>query len=62
MEICIVPRIDELITGLWCPRCAKPSGYRVPIDFLYTFGVTKTAMKVGACYDCNRQLPVNEPI
>lgn len=60
METCAVPRIDEAIWGLWCPWCLKPSGYDVPLDFIYTTGVSRTEMRVRCCFDCKMPLPVED--
>ncbi|QFG15026.1 hypothetical protein PBI_QUEENHAZEL_18 [Mycobacterium phage QueenHazel] len=35
--------------GLWCPKCLKPSGYRVPLYHVTLAGVTN-AGAVDRCY------------
>ncbi|SKD94290.1 Uncharacterised protein [Mycobacteroides abscessus subsp. massiliense] len=39
-------------TGLWCPRCLKPSGYALPLYVLGAEGPWRIAT-VRKCHDCD---------
>lgn len=45
----------ELVTALWCPHCLKPSGYRLPVYWLKTTGVSSLGT-VHKCHDCGAAL------
>jgi len=46
----------ELETGIWCPRCAKPSMVRQSYGLLGDSGVSVGA-SYTACTDCEPELP-----
>lgn len=49
--------VDEakLETGLWCPHCLLPSGWRVPLLTLSLAGVGQFGT-IARCYECDRPL------
>ncbi|AEL19954.1 hypothetical protein SEA_TAPIOCA_26 [Mycobacterium phage Tapioca] len=55
ITIHIVPDYDHLETGLWCPHCLKPSGYRLPLKRLSLCGVSDFGT-LRKCDDCDASL------
>lgn len=55
--VLVVIHFDEskLETGLWCPDCNLPSGWRVPLLSLSESGVGQFGT-IARCYDCERPL------
>jgi hypothetical protein len=49
--------VDEghVETGLWCPRCLKPSGWRAPLVLLSEKGVTLIGT-ISRCLDGDHPL------
>jgi hypothetical protein len=52
MSVWMLPRYEEIQTGLWCHKCLKPSGYALPCDMLWESGVSGNGLTLRKCYDC----------
>lgn len=46
---------NEPVFGLWCERCLKPSGYKVPVYWLQESGVSEFGC-IERCDDCGEKL------
>lgn len=48
---------NGIVTGLWCPKCLRPSGIDVQLGTLSDHGVTPDSIHIRKCHDCGAPLP-----
>ena len=51
--------LDELRTGLWCPRCNLPSGVAQVVGVSLRLTVI-AVRRLAACRDCGRRIDDDE--
>ena len=56
LKIVLEPDLDPVQTGIWCPRCNLPSGWRVPLIGISTSGIGHLC-PITRCGDCDQPIP-----